>query len=251
MTMSLLGLERVGSGPVLVWLHGFTQTKDSGHQFRSILTGTYEVLTLDLPGHGENASISSSLNETADLLADVLPNEPFILGGYSMGGRVALHFALRHPERLRHLVVLSATSGIRDDVDRAARRDRDDALADQIQSIGAEAFLDEWLAQPMFASLPHDPLERAARSHDATGLANSLRRAGTGVQAWLGAELAALQVPTLIAAGANDPKFVGEARLLHETLPNARVALVANAGHAAHLERPDAFARLVVRVQPQ
>jgi 2-succinyl-6-hydroxy-2,4-cyclohexadiene-1-carboxylate synthase len=249
--MSLLGIQRVGSGPVLVWLHGFTQTKDSAHQFRSILAGTYELLTLDLPGHGENASISTSLNETADLLAEVLPTEPIILGGYSMGARVALHFALRHRERLTQLLLLSATPGIRDEVERARRRDQDNELANRIDLIGAEAFLDEWLTQSMFASLPHDPIERAARSRDAMGLSNSLRRAGTATQAWLGDELRSLDVPTLIVAGANDAKFVSEARLLHETLPNANVALVANAGHAAHLERPDAVVQLVLGVQPQ
>jgi 2-succinyl-6-hydroxy-2,4-cyclohexadiene-1-carboxylate synthase len=244
-------MQRVGSGPALVWLHGFTQTRDSAHQFRSILAGTYELQTLDLPGHGENASISASLDETADLLADVLPTEPFILAGYSMGARVALHFALRHRERLTHLVVLSATPGIRDESERDLRRQRDNVLAARIDLIGAEAFLDEWLAQPMFASLPHDPLERTARSRDTTGLSNSLRRAGTGTQAWLGDELASLDVPTLIMAGENDAKFVGETRLLHELLPNAVVALVAKAGHAAHLERPEACAKLVLGVQPQ
>jgi len=78
--MSLLGLERDGSGPLFVWLHGFTQSKNSAHQFRSILTGSYEVLTIDLPGHGENAATTASLEESADLLAETLPNEPFILG---------------------------------------------------------------------------------------------------------------------------------------------------------------------------
>jgi 2-succinyl-6-hydroxy-2,4-cyclohexadiene-1-carboxylate synthase len=241
----------VGSGPVLVWLHGFTQTRDSAHQFRSILAGTYELLTLDLPGHGENAPISASLNETADLLADVLPAEPFILSGYSMGARVALHFALRHRERLSALVVLSATAGIRDEGERELRRSQDNDLADRIDLIGAEVFLDEWLARPMFTSLPHDPLERAARSRDTKGLSNSLRRAGTGTQAWLGDALASLDVPTLVVAGADDAKFVGEARLLRETLPNVAVALVAGAGHAAHLERPDAFAQIVRSAQPQ
>jgi 2-succinyl-6-hydroxy-2,4-cyclohexadiene-1-carboxylate synthase len=249
--MSLLGLQRDGSGPVLVWLHGFTQTKDSGHTFRSILTGTYELLTLDLPGHGENATISASLDETADLLAHALPSKPFILGGYSMGGRVALHFALRHRERLSGLVVLSATLGIRDVSERRARRARDNALADDVERIGTGAFLDEWLAQPMFASLPADPLERAARSRDALGLASSLRNVGTGTQAWLGDQLTSVTVPTLIVAGANDRKFVGEARLMSEALANATTALVRDAGHAAHLERPVDVAALVASLQPQ
>ncbi|MHB8380207.1 MAG: alpha/beta fold hydrolase [Acidimicrobiales bacterium] len=243
--MSLLGLQRDGSGPVLVWLHGFTQTKDSGRAFRSILAGTREVLTIDLPGHGENSTISASLDETADLLALELPREPFALGGYSMGGRVALHFALRHRERLSSLVLLSATLGIRDDGERAARRSRDAALADRVELIGAQAFLDEWLAQSMFASLPDDPFERAARSGDPRGLANSLRDAGTGTQDWLGEKAATLVVPTLVVAGANDTKFVGEAHRLSDALQKSTTSLVDDAGHAAHLERPSEVAALV------
>ncbi|HVA53763.1 MAG TPA: alpha/beta fold hydrolase [Acidimicrobiales bacterium] len=249
--MSLLGLQRAGSGPVLVWLHGFTQTKDSGHAFRSILTGTHELLTIDLPGHGQNSSITASLDETADLLARTLPKGPFALGGYSMGGRVALHFASRHRERLSSLVLLSATLGIRDDEERAKRRSRDNVLADHVEAIGTRAFLDEWLAQPMFATLPDDPLERKMRSRDARGLANSLRHAGTGTQAWLGERVASLTVPTLIVAGANDAKFVGEARLLNDVMDNATTSVVPDAGHAAHLERPEDVAALVADLQPQ
>jgi 2-succinyl-6-hydroxy-2,4-cyclohexadiene-1-carboxylate synthase len=243
--MSLLGLERDGSGPVFVWLHGFTQSKNSAHQFRSILTGTYEVLTIDLPGHGESAPTTASLEETADLLAEALPDEPFILGGYSFGGRVALHFALRHPERLRHLVVLSATPGIADRDDRDARRQRDEELARRIERIGAEAFLDEWLAQPMFRSLPNDARERAARSSNAMGLAESLRHAGTGTQNDLTDPLRTLRVATLILAGANDAKFASEAARLRSAIPTALSNLVDDAGHAAHLEQPQRVAELL------
>jgi len=243
--MSLLGLQRVGSGPTLVWLHGFTQTKNSAHEFLSILAGTHELLTIDLPGHGENAAVRATLDETADLLAEVLPHEPFILGGYSFGGRVALHVAVRHPERLSHLVVLSTTLGFRDEQERRERRVRDERLAERIEEIGADAFLDEWLDQPMFASLPHDVRERRSRSHDAYGLATSLRLAGTGTQEWLGDALSVFKRPTLVLAGAEDKKFVAEARRLQDALPDASSAVVADAGHAAHLERPRLVAELV------
>jgi 2-succinyl-6-hydroxy-2,4-cyclohexadiene-1-carboxylate synthase len=243
--MSLLGVQRLGSGPTLVWLHGFTQTKDSAHQFRSILAGTSELLTLDLPGHGENASIRASLTETADLLAEVLPEEPFVLGGYSYGARVALHFALGHAERLQGLVVLGATRGIEDPAERSERRRRDDDLANRIETIGTEAFLDEWLAQPMFSTLPDDPRERASRSRDASGLANSLRRSGTGTQAWLAPELRALGTPTLALAGNDDEKFSREAAAIADGVVFGQCALVANASHAAQLEQPGRVAELV------
>jgi 2-succinyl-6-hydroxy-2,4-cyclohexadiene-1-carboxylate synthase len=234
----------------LVWLHGFTQTKNSAYEFRSILTGTFEVLRVDLPGHGENAAISASLDETADLLAAVLPSEPFILGGYSLGGRVALHFALRHRERLAALALLSTTLGIRSETERADRRERDDALARRLESVGPSTFLDEWLAQPLFAALPADPEERASRSHDAHGMANSLRYAGTGTQAYLASPASLLDVATLVIAGAHDAKFLNEALLLEHTLGNATNVAVLHAGHAAHLEQPRAVAELVATLAP-
>jgi 2-succinyl-6-hydroxy-2,4-cyclohexadiene-1-carboxylate synthase len=244
--MSLLGVQRRGSGPLLVWLHGFTQTKDSAHQFCSILAGTNELLTLDLPGHGENAAILASLDETADLLADVLPDEPFALGGYSFGARVALHVALRYPTRVNRLVVLGATRGIRDHADREERRRDDDALAERIEEIGAEAFLDEWLAREMFASLPNDPVERATRSSDAAGLAGSLRLAGTGTQRWLAPDLGTLTMPTLALAGALDRKFRLEATAIADAVVDGTADVVADAHHAAHLEQPQRCATQVV-----
>ncbi len=249
--MSLLGLQRRGSGPPFVWLHGFTQTKDSAHQFRSILTGTHEVLTLDLPGHGENSRILASLNDTAALLEEALPQEPFVLGGYSFGARVALHFALRYPGRLEALVVVGATRGIFDDTERAARRVSDEALATRIETIGTDAFLDEWLGREMFRSLPPDALERAARSADAEGLAASLRLAGTGTQRWLEPELRTLTVPTLAIAGGLDHKFSVEATAIAHDVVSGRADLVPQAKHAAHLEQPEATAGIVANFTRQ
>jgi len=229
-----------------VWLHGFTQTRDSAHLFRTILAGRCEVVVLDLPGHGLNASVAASLDETADLLANTLWPEPFVLAGYSFGARVALHFALRHEERLRGLVLLGASRGIENEVERQERRRRDEALADRIELIGTDAFLEEWLAQPMFATLPDDPLERVARSADPSGLANSLRRAGTGTQAWLEPRLSSINVATLAIAGEADAKFRVEADAIAQGVAKGERIIVAGAQHAAHLERPDAVAQAVI-----
>jgi 2-succinyl-6-hydroxy-2,4-cyclohexadiene-1-carboxylate synthase len=128
---------------------------------------------------------------------------------------------------------------------RDARRQRDEELARRIERIGAEAFLDEWLAQPMFRSLPNDARERAARSSNAMGLAESLRHAGTGTQNDLTDPLRTLRVATLILAGANDAKFASEAARLRSAIPTALSNLVDDAGHAAHLEQPQRVAELL------
>lgn len=243
--MTLLDLASCGGDPPFLWLHGFTHTARSGYEFQSTLRATRPLYTIDLPGHGSHASTRSSLPSLAGDIAEATKGRLIDLGGYSFGGRVALHVAASHSNVLRRLILLSATAGIVDTAERSQRRQRDNELADHIDAIGVDAFLREWLAQPMFQDLPVDEIEYATRSQDPRGLANALRDMGTGTQLPLDEALAHCVAPTLIIAGANDEKFVREANRLHEALPHSRVVVVPHAGHAAHLERPDYVADLI------
>ncbi len=244
--MPSLPVESQGSGETFLWLHGFTQTRRSARNFLSIVAGSHAVVTPDLPGHGEASGISGDLDATAQMVRAICPPEPLFLGGYSMGGRVALHVALQNPDAVRALVLLSATRGIPAPNDRRNRIADDEQRAQRIETVGVEIFLDEWLAGPLFESLPHDPKERHSRSSDGAGLASSLRNCGTGTQRFLGDELAKLTMPVLLIAGANDEKFAGEALEMGLSFPDAHVALIPDAGHAAHLEQPEAVARIVL-----
>ncbi len=157
-----------------------------------------------------------------------------------MGGRLCLHAALADRGAVRGLVLISATGGVDDAGEREARRAADEALADRIEAVGVPAFLDEWLAQPLFAGLPAAAQGRAERlENTAAGLASSLRRAGTGTQAPLWDRLATLDIPTLVVAGERDAKFVALAERLATTLPDAELAIVEGVGHTVHLEAPD------------
>jgi 2-succinyl-6-hydroxy-2,4-cyclohexadiene-1-carboxylate synthase len=233
-----LHVETLGSGPLLVLLHGFTQAGASMRQLAEELAANFTVVLPDLPGHGRSSNVAATLDEAADLLADACG--PATWFGYSMGGRHALHVSVRRPEVVQRLAVLGATAGIVDREERTARRARDDALAEHIERIGVSAFLEEWLAQPLFTRLPDDPADRAIRLQNTpAGLAASLRLAGTGTQKPLDAELAVVDVPVLAMAGELDGKFRAEAaRLARAIGPNAAVATVPGAGHAAHAERP-------------
>ncbi len=242
--MPLLTLDRHGSGTPLAWLHGFTQTRSSARRFRSILAGRHEVLTLDLPGHGDAADLEASLADIAHLVLDALPDEPLVLGGYSFGARVALHVALADPQRLSSLVLLGASRGIEDPHERSQRQHRDEALATHLDEVGTDAFLNEWLSQPLFATLGPNA-ESETRSPDAAGLSSSLRSAGTGTQQWMGERLASIEVPTLAMAGALDTKFVAEARAIAEAVAHGRFVTIAGAGHAAHLEEPELVAATI------
>lgn len=226
-------------------LHGFTQTGQSWRHVAARLGGAGELTTVDLPGHGDAGHLRAGLWSTASIVADQVGRAIYV--GYSMGGRTALHLALARPDLVSALVLLGATAGITDDSERMARCAADNELADTIERDGVAPFLDRWLAQPLFATLPTDPVDVADRRRNtAAGLAWSLRLAGTGVQASLWPRLAELSMPVLVVAGELDTKFTALGHQLVAGIgANARFAAIPNAGHAAHLEQPDAFAELV------
>lgn len=229
----------------IVLLHGFTQNSRCWSPFDDLLSTDHEIVAIDLPGHGDSAAIVSDLEGAAQLVAAVI--EPSIVVGYSMGGRIALHLALARPDLVRGLVLIGATAGIDDPHERAARRDADDRLADHLTAIGLDAFLDEWLAQPLFAGLDDRSAHRDARRHNTTaGLDASLRLAGTGTQEPLWDRIGVLDMPVLVMAGSDDAKFseIG-ARLVTSIGSNATMVSVDRAGHSAHLERPEDCVRAI------
>lgn len=230
------------ASPPLILLHGFTQTCRSWDPFLESLAtrhGTLPtIVRVDLPGHGGSGDVSADLPTTADLVVETCGSGLYC--GYSMGGRVALHIAVQHPHVVRALITIGATAGILDVSERNHRRSADDDLADTIESIGTTAFIDQWLAQDMFSGLPKSDTDLAQRqSNSASGLAASLRLAGTGTQEPLWSFLHDLTMPTLFLAGANDQKFSAVAdAMAHAVGREARSEHIPDSGHSAHLENP-------------
>src|SRR5262249_56537802 len=87
---------------------------------------------------------------TASAIGEVGGRATYV--GYSMGGRLCLQLALDRAELVDRLVLVSASPGIRGEVERAARREADERQAQEIERDGVDAFLERWLAQPMFAT---------------------------------------------------------------------------------------------------
>ena len=238
MTADGLTAERRGTGPALVLVHGFTQTGRSWDAVADHLADRYEVVTVDAPGHGGSAGVEADLVAGAALLGTTAGRATYV--GYSMGGRLCLHLAVARPELVERLVLVSATGGIDDDGARASRRASDEQLAASIEHDGVDAFLDRWVAQPMFATLPDTGLDDRRRN-TAGGLASSLRLAGTGTQEPLWDRLPALTMPVLLVAGSLDAKFVAAAERMAGLIPHVTLAVVDGAGHTVHLERPERF----------
>jgi 2-succinyl-6-hydroxy-2,4-cyclohexadiene-1-carboxylate synthase len=224
----------------LAFIHGFTQTARSWEPVAAAFADRYEAVLLDAPGHGAASQQRLDLDQGATALARAGGRATYV--GYSMGGRLALHIALDHPHVVDRLVLVSATPGIVDADDRARRRAEDEQRARTIEEAGVDAFVDAWLSLPMFAGIPDDPGAVAERKRNtASGLASSLRLAGTGTQRPLWARLGELAVPVLLVAGGDDPKFARIARAMHGAIPTSTLRIVAGAGHAVPLERPDAL----------
>jgi 2-succinyl-6-hydroxy-2,4-cyclohexadiene-1-carboxylate synthase len=239
-------VDRPAEGaPRLVLVHGFTQTMESWGPPVGLLTDAFETVRVDLPGHGGSSDVRLGFVETAAAIGDAGGTATYV--GYSLGGRLCLRLALDRPDLVEALVLVGASPGLADRAEREARRRADEALADEIERTGTAVFLARWLAQPLFASFTPVAADLEARlANRPAGLAAALRSLGTGAQEPLRSRLAELSMPVLAVAGQDDERY---ARLAEEMAAaigaNAEVVAIAGAGHAAHLEQPEAFARAV------
>ncbi len=245
-------------GNALLVLHGFTGSTRSMAQCADALARRHRALSLDLVGHGQSSAPEEvapySMERCVEQIYGVLRALgalPVDILGYSMGGRAALSLLARHPDAVRSSVLIGASAGLERADERAARVTQDEALADRIENQGLARFVDDWMALPLFASqsqrLAPDVLSRAREQRLASpphGLANSLRGMGTGAQPSLHQALGSMQARVLFAVGDEDAKFRGVAQDLASRMPRAQLAVVPNAGHAAHLENPEALLRI-------
>jgi 2-succinyl-6-hydroxy-2,4-cyclohexadiene-1-carboxylate synthase len=267
-----LGIEERGAGTrfiarkdgqdsaqTLVLLHGFTGSAAGwGHLLDALAEYGLRIIALDLLGHGqsdapEDAQRYSIEHCQQDILAalqalGIRKGQATILG-YSMGGRIALYAAFSR--FFRALILESASPGLENPVEREQRRASDEALAASIKREGVPAFVERWERLPLFESqkmLPFEcweTLHRQRLQNNATGLAQSLRGVGTGVQPSLYAQLPNLHIPVLLITGKLDTKFTAIAKRMAQALPQSQLHIIPAAGHTVHLEQPQLFTSLV------
>jgi len=175
-----------------------------------------------------------------DLVAAV-DAERFVLCGYSMGGRVALHVAAAMADRVSRLVLVSSGAGIEDERARLARAAADEVLARSIENGSIEEFVARWRRTALFAGDPewvHEEIAADQRRLTPAQVAATLRAYGPGVLAPLWGNLGELTMPTVILVGARDATYreIGD-RLFYE-LPHARLQAIRGVGHRVALEAP-------------
>lgn len=253
-----LHLDVRGDGAPTLLLHGFSGSARSWEALAPDLSDRLRLLAVDLIGHGHSdapvrADRYRPEHAVSDLAAllDALEVSRAHVVGYSLGGRLALRFAVDAPERVGALVVVSASAGIADEEARRARAAEDRALADRIEREGTRRFVAEWEGQELFAAERLLAPERraAARAERLAqrphGLANSLRGMGQGAGEPLWPRLGAITAPALVVTGALDLRYTAIGARLAAAIPAARHVAIPGAGHAVHRERPDELARAV------
>ena len=228
------------SRPLVIFVPGFMQRGDAWAPVAKLVAERYPSACLDFRTHSFEARLGELREAAAPGAVPV---------GYSMGGRLALHLALREPDRFAGLVTVGAGAGIDDPEERKRRLDADEDQAAWIERATIERVVARWECLPIFAGQSEELVERqrpGRLSHDPRELAQLMRSAGQGALPPLFDDLPQLRIPLLALAGARDERYVEAGRRIAWLAPRARTATVAGAGHAAHLERPDAVARLVL-----
>lgn len=248
----------VETNQVLVFLHGFLSDSRTYHNHIEKFTDNYHVITIDLPGHGED---QSSMDETwnfdyittlLDRILDKYKDKSITLFGYSMGGRVALYYAINGHIPISNLILESTSPGIKEEANQLERRLVDDARAKVLDIAGIELFVNDWEKLPLFQSQLELPVEiqhqiRQQRlSQSPHKMAKALRDYGTGQMPNLWPRLKEIKVPTLILAGEYDEKFVQIAKKMANLIPNSKCKLISATGHTIHVEDSDEFDTMIL-----
>jgi 2-succinyl-6-hydroxy-2,4-cyclohexadiene-1-carboxylate synthase len=239
----------------LLALHGFTGESADFTALKAHLPSDTILRAPDFPGHGAHRLQRNPLEYTMDAhLATIdraADGAKVTLLGYSMGGRLALHWALAHPEQVERLILVGASPGLATAEAQAERRLADETLADFIRTRGLEAFFKYWHNQTFFQTMLALPPEELApilgrrSGNDPEGLALSLRHVGTGSLPSLWPRLKEIRCPVDLVTGETDAKFTRLAQEMGAHLAKARHSVIEGAGHAVHLERPGDLAMLV------
>lgn len=251
--------EDRGRGRPLVWSHGFACGAKMWQPQVEWFADRYRVITYDVRGHGASDAPAepeaySQPHSVEDLraLLDHLGLERSCIGGLSMGGNIALNLALAHPDLVAGLVIADTGAGS-DDPD--GWRTKCAEWAALLESRGIEAAVDVMLADPLFARYATQGPEAARHmrclltTHRARGLALTLRGVLPRRPSLYSLEerLRALATPALIIVGEHDEPCVKVSGYLAETLPNAQLARIREAGHMTNLEDPTTFNAAVDR----
>lgn len=234
-----------GKGVPVVLLHGFANDRTLWRPQVDAFKDRYRLVVPSLRGFGESTGADGgpvSMETYAEDLARLLDHleiRAAVVGGISLGGYVALAFALRYPNRLRGLVLANTRAGA-DPPEWAAFREE---MVRTVQARGAQAVVDNYGDKPFASRCPSAVKEqvRAMIRRQATpGLISGTR--GMAQRPDRVAALALIRAPTLVIHGAEDQYIpASEAEILHRGIVGSRYTNLSGAGHLSNVDSPVLF----------
>jgi len=229
-----------GSRHPLLLTHGYSATSEMWAPNLAALSADRQLITWDIRGHGRSDSPTDPAMYSEALsvwdmtaLLDRVGAATAIVGGLSLGGYLSLAFHLQHPERVAALVLCDTGPGYRRDEPRAEWNAMATRWADEFDKEG-------------FGALAGSAEVRAAHHRSAAGLAMAARGILTQHDSGVIESLPTIAVPTLVLVGADDKPFLPAAEVMAAKIPGATKVILASAGHAANIDRPEAFDRAVL-----
>lgn len=239
----------IGSGPVIVLLHGWSLDGSTWHPQAELLTARgYRVVIPDLPGHGRSRtaehdpSFAAMPEAVLDLLVQLGVDRAIVVG-LSMGSALAVELALAAPELVAGLLLADNAASDSDPVRAAAAAER--VLTSSPSDLAA------WYAPLLFSARFRQDQPLAVASWERQFLANDREAIaavvlGYHVRRDVRPLLGTLDVPTTVVFGSEDATTPDERRHDYESIPGARRHDLAGAGHLANVEQPEAFTHLVL-----
>jgi non-heme chloroperoxidase len=230
-------------GPVLLLLHGYTDSSRSFDLDYPLLSRRYHVYALDQRGHGDSSRPTGGYSQShfaADVVAflNARGHARATLLGHSMGSFIAQQVALEYPARVRALVLVGSAPTARGNAVIADLKSVVDTLEDPIDP----AFVRDFQASTFYRPIPPAFLDTAvAESLEVPARVWKAALAGLAAEDH-GGRLASIRVPALVVGGDQDSIFsVAEQRALAQKLRRGRLLLYPDTGHAPHVEQPQRF----------
>ena len=239
-----------GSGIPLILIHGFTGSHKSFDKLSNFLKQYFKIIKLDMIGHGlsmdydvSSYSFSESINYIEKIIEELNLKKVNILG-YSLGGRLAMQFAIKNQHQVNKMILCSSSFGIEKKSERISRIRSDEKIIELLINENLEKFVNFWQNIPLWESEKKLPVEikskhrRIRLEQKNEGLLLNLRYQGQGVQKYLGKSLKNIKLKTLIMYGGKDLKYKVISKKMIELIENSELCEVPNSGHNIVLEHP-------------
>lgn len=240
----------------MLFLHGFLGSCHDFDEAIVFLSKNFYCLSVDLPGHGKTQVLGGkeyyTIPKIAEGLIDLL-NElkihQCLLVGYSMGGRIALYLTLHFSDRFCQVILESTSPGLKTEIERQERLKKDEQLAQELETINLDLFLEKWYDQPLFKSFNNHPnfqkVLAKRLNNNPLELAKSIRYCSLGLQASLWEKLKTNNIPVVLLVGELDQKFVAINQQMASLSPSITLEIIPNCGHNIHVENINKFVQII------